>query len=119
MKLGSHRPLSRWRAADGQAAAALRRCVRPDPPHGLHRPQEDAFNLVKFYSLDRSLVYSILAAAFTEKLEFPFLPDEAEHLIISLTERRSVLLIGRCVCSDARWCRVARDGAALCDGERR
>eukprot|EP00966_Prymnesium_polylepis_P175472 4060673-Prymnesium_polylepis.1 len=34
-------------------------------------------------------------AAFTEKLEFPFLPDEAEHLIISLTERRSVLLIGR------------------------
>ena len=41
--------------------------------------QEDAYNLVKFYSLDRSLVYSILAAAFTEKLEFPFLPDEAEH----------------------------------------
>ena len=36
-----------------------------------------------------------MAATFTEKLEFPFLPDEAEHLIISLTERRSVLLIGR------------------------
>ena len=57
--------------------------------------QEDAFNLVKFYTLERSLVWSILAATFTEKLEFPFLPDEAEHLIISLTERRSILLIGR------------------------
>ena len=57
--------------------------------------QEDAYNLVKFYTLERSLVYSILAATFTDKLEFPFLPDEAEHLIISLSERRSVLLIGR------------------------
>ena len=57
--------------------------------------QEDAYNLVKFYTLERSLVYSILAATFTEKLEFPFLPDETEHLIISLSERRSVLLIGR------------------------
>ena len=57
--------------------------------------QEDAYNLVKFYTLERSLVWSILAATFTEKLEFPFLPDETEHLIISLTERRSVLLIGR------------------------
>ena len=86
--------------------------------------QEDAYNLVKFYTLERSLIYSILAATFTEKLEFPFLPDEsasalhrtgapasahapihpacatydhfaAEHLIISLSERRSVLLIGR------------------------
>ena len=52
--------------------------------------QEDAFNLVKFYTLERSLVWSILAA-FTEKLEFPFLPDETEHLIISLSEQRSVL----------------------------
>ena len=50
-------------------------------------PQEDAFNLVKFYTLERSLVYSILSATFTEKLEFPFLPDETEHLIISLSER--------------------------------
>jgi hypothetical protein len=57
--------------------------------------QEDAYNLVKFYTLERSLVFSILAATFTEKLEFPFLPDETEHLIISLSERRSVLLIGR------------------------
>lgn len=57
--------------------------------------QEDAYNLVKFYTLERSLVYSILAATFTDKLEFPFLPDEAEHLIISLSENRSVLLIGR------------------------
>jgi len=57
--------------------------------------QEDAYNLVKFYTLERSLVWSILAATFTEKLEFPFLPDEAEHLIISLAEHRSILLIGR------------------------
>ena len=57
--------------------------------------QEDAYNLVKFYTLERSLVWSILAATFTEKLEFPFLPDEAEHLIISLAEHRSSLLIGR------------------------
>ena len=57
--------------------------------------QEDAYNLVKFYTLERSLVWSILAATFTEKLEFPFLPDETEHLIITLSERRSVLLIGR------------------------
>jgi ABC-type oligopeptide transport system ATPase subunit len=40
-------------------------------------------------------VWSILSATFTEKLEFPFLPDETEHLIITLSERRSVLLIGR------------------------
>ena len=39
--------------------------------------QEDAYNLVKFYTLERSLVFSILAATFTEKLEFPFLPDES------------------------------------------
>ena len=39
--------------------------------------QEDAYNLVKFYTLERSLIYSILAATFTEKLEFPFLPDES------------------------------------------
>lgn len=51
--------------------------------------------MVKFYTLERSLVWSILAATFTEKLEFPFLPDEAEHLIISLAEHRSILLIGR------------------------
>jgi len=57
--------------------------------------QEDAYNLVKFYSLDRSLIYNIVAATFSDKLEFPFLPDEVEHLIISLSERRSVLLIGR------------------------
>ena len=57
--------------------------------------QEDAYNLVKFYNLDCSLVYNILAATFTEKLEFPFVPDETEHLIINLAERRSVLLIGR------------------------
>ena len=57
--------------------------------------QDDAYNLVKFYTLERSLVWSILAATFTEKLEFPFLPDETEHLIITLAERRSVLLIGR------------------------
>ena len=31
--------------------------------------QEDAYNLVKFYNLDRSLVHNILAATFTEKLE--------------------------------------------------
>jgi hypothetical protein len=53
--------------------------------------QEDAYNLVKFYTLERSLVWSIMAATFTEKLEFPFLPDEAEHLIISLTERRCAI----------------------------
>ena len=38
--------------------------------------QEDAYNLVKFYTLERSLVWSILAATFTEKLEFPFLPGK-------------------------------------------
>lgn len=38
---------------------------------------------------------AILSQTFSEKLEFPFLPDEAEHLIISLTESRSILLVGR------------------------
>ena len=57
--------------------------------------QEDAFNLVKFYALDRSLAVSILRATISEKLEYPFVPDETEHLVISLAERRSVLLIGR------------------------
>jgi len=57
--------------------------------------QEDAYNLVKFYSLDRPLVYSIVASTFSDKLEYPFLPDEAEHLIICLSERRSILLLGR------------------------
>ena len=38
---------------------------------------------------------SLLTQTFTEKLEFPFLPDETEHLIISMSENTSVLLIGR------------------------
>lgn len=37
----------------------------------------------------------MLTQTFSEKLEFPFLPDEAEHLIISMTENRSILLVGR------------------------
>ena len=40
-------------------------------------------------------VRSLLTHTFTEKLEFPFLPDEVEHLIISMSEKTSVLLIGR------------------------
>jgi hypothetical protein len=57
--------------------------------------QEGAFNLVKFYGLERSLVRAVLSQTFTEKLEFPFLPDEAEHLIIAMSEHKSILLVGR------------------------
>ena len=64
--------------------------------------QEDASNLVKFYALDRSLAVSILRATISEKLEYPFVPDETEHLIIALTERRSVLPIGRSTLTSTR-----------------
>ena len=45
--------------------------------------------------LERSLVRAVLMQTFTEKLEFPFLPDEVEHFIISMAEDRSILLVGR------------------------
>ena len=38
---------------------------------------------------------AVLTQTFSEKLAFPFLPDEAEHLIISMSEHRSILLVGR------------------------
>ena len=81
------------------AAAAARDAEEGEWAHETRYPpaveQEDAYNLVKFYTLDRALVYNILTATFTEKLEFPFVPDETEHLIINLADTRSILLIGR------------------------
>ena len=86
-------------AATPAAAAAAREAEEGEWAHETRYPpaveQEDAYNLVKFYTLDRALVYNILTATFTEKLEFPFVPDETEHLIINLADSRSILLIGR------------------------
>ena len=45
--------------------------------------QEGAFNLVKFYGLERSLVHAVLSETFSEKLEFPFLPDEALQYVFA------------------------------------
>ena len=57
--------------------------------------QEDAAQSRQVLRPRPLLAVSILRATISEKLEYPFVPDETEHLVISLAERRSVLLIGR------------------------